>query len=153
MHKTGLHIKFATIKTRLLFFLLMPTVVFAQKLDEHLWKDRVLLIMSDSYQNKEFIRQLEQLCNDVSELEERKLIIYQIAPTSYRKGFSKHTIKRNNLDLYTTHTSSKVSFKIKLIGLDGSVKLTSKRATKIISSYSFLNMSTPVLLSYDQYQK
>jgi len=117
-------------KKLLFFVLLLPTISFSQDLDKHLWKDRLILVLADSYENPKFTKQLREFNTNTDDLQERKLIVYQITPTSYQKGIKKsNTIKNNTL--YTRYNSSNEDFKIILIGLDGGIKLESN---KVISS-------------------
>ncbi|MBW1298660.1 DUF4174 domain-containing protein [Aquimarina litoralis] len=112
-------------KTILSFLLLLPLVSYTQDLKEHLWKDRLIIILADSYQHPKLIQQIKEFTNKTAALTDRKLIIYQVIPTSYYRGIKKkNEIKDNTLYIKYNPTTS---FKILLIGLDGGRKLESTR--------------------------
>ncbi|WP_378176020.1 DUF4174 domain-containing protein [Aquimarina sp. SS2-1] len=104
--------------------LILPILSFSQNIDKHQWKDRLLLVIADSDQNAKLIQQLQEFEKNKEQLKERKLIIYQITPTSYREGLGKNEITKSN-NLYKKYNSSKKNFKIILIGLDGGIKMES----------------------------
>ncbi|MFD2564846.1 DUF4174 domain-containing protein [Aquimarina rubra] len=111
-------------KTLLFLLTILPFLSFSQNINKHQWKDRLLLVISDSYQNSKFIKQLQEFEKHKELLKERKLIIYQITPSSYREGLGKNESTKSN-SFYKKHNSSKKDFKIILIGLDGGIKMES----------------------------
>ncbi|AXT53699.1 DUF4174 domain-containing protein [Aquimarina sp. BL5] len=117
-------------KIWIFFLMILPIVSFSQDLNQHQWKDRVILVLADSYKNSQLTKQLSEFSTKVNDLQERKLVVYRIVPSSYQKGIKKSDIIKNNT-LYTKYNSSNEDFKIILIGLDGGAKLESN---KVISS-------------------
>lgn len=122
-----------------LFFGLLPVMSFSQDLHKRLWKNRVLLVLADSYQNPLLIQQLNEFKSKKKDADERKLIIYQITPTSYRIGFERNKIIKDN-NLYNHYNPSNEDFKVILIGLDGGIKLEENNFLK----------SSPIFNEIDQ---
>lgn len=100
--------------------LLTPNVLNGQDLNTHQWKNRVLLVISETESNPVYIKQLEEWQSDKEGFKERKLIIYQIFPSYYIKGFTDEKIESRSL--YNAHRSSEDTFQVILIGLDRGVK-------------------------------
>lgn len=117
-------------KPLLFFLMILPIVSFSQDLEEHRWKDRLILILADSYKNSGLTKQLREFSTKTDALQERKLILYRILPASYQKGIKKSDAIKNNT-LFKRYNSLNEDFKIILIGLDGGIKLESN---KVISS-------------------
>ncbi len=113
-------------KSLLFIILLLPMTSFSQDLDKHLWKDRLLLVIGDSYQNPNLINQLQELNNNKQDLKERKLIVYQIIRTSFQQGIQKNTSTKKSA-VYKRYNPFNEDFKIILIGLDGNIKLKSNK--------------------------
>ncbi len=111
-------------KTLVSLLLILPLLTFAQDLDKHLWKERLILVIGDSYQNPKLIKQLQEFENSKEQLGKRKLLIYKITPTTFLKELRKNKISKNN-NLYKKYNSSKEDFKTILIGLDGEIKMES----------------------------
>jgi len=121
-------IKIPNIKVLLsMLILLSVSISFGQNLDQHQWKERILIITSKD--NNSLQQQLDSLRKDIEGLQERKLMIYQVTPEGYAKG-----IKKNNwtvtTDFYKEIKKEKKGFEVVLIGLDGGVKL---RQTKLLT--------------------
>ncbi|GAA0733656.1 hypothetical protein GCM10009430_48010 [Aquimarina litoralis] len=117
-------------KSVILFLLFIPRLSYTQDLTEHRWQDRLIIISADSYQHPKLLEQVNEFQNKTKELADRKLIIYQITPTSYIKGIENNQPTRDNT-LYKKYNSSQESFKFMLIGLDGGRRLQSN---KVISA-------------------
>ncbi|AXT55771.1 DUF4174 domain-containing protein [Aquimarina sp. AD1] len=113
-------------KNIVFLLLLLPILSFSQDLDKHRWEDRLILVLADSYKNPKLVKQLKEFKNKSKSLEERKLIVYQITPTSYQTGIDKNTSTKSNA-VYKEYNPSNEDFKIILIGLDGGIKLKSNK--------------------------
>lgn len=117
-------------KTQLIFLMLTLTSVsisFAQNLQKHQWKERVLLITAeDSIQRSE---QLLELKKDIKGLNERRLIVYVITPFWYSEGIH-NSQWIDNKSFYSDIKKTRKKFEVILIGLDGGVKL---RQTKMLT--------------------
>ena len=69
-----------------LILLFIPLMSYTQHLDKHQWKDRLLLVIVDSYESKSLQKQLALFKDTEKELAERKLVIYQITASDYKEG-------------------------------------------------------------------
>ncbi|WP_215226855.1 DUF4174 domain-containing protein [Echinicola shivajiensis] len=110
----------------LLLFLLTHTAPFglrAQNLSNHQWKDRVLIIKTTDRNDSTYKHQIGELENYNTELEERKLFIYQINDDQYKEGLSPDSTWNKIKTINDKFIVLKSKFEIILIGLDGSVKL------------------------------
>lgn len=101
----------------------LSSQIHAQDLTKHQWKERVLLIVTDNPNSKEFQKQVKTLQYQETELKNRKLIIYQITPSEYKMGFSEEKKWIKNDKLYNNTKTIDTSFEVILIGLDGGEKL------------------------------
>ncbi|WP_299366665.1 DUF4174 domain-containing protein [Winogradskyella sp.] len=96
--------------------------VNAQQLEKHLWKNRVLLVISENETSDLLMRQLE-LLDKPKQLKERKLIIYQIHPKKHKVLNKDKSDWVKSSGLFDEYNAEGVEFKIVLIGLDGGIKL------------------------------
>ena len=97
----------------------------SQKLKEHEWKKRILLVLTDDINNTIYKNQIQELKDFEVGLTDRKLIVYHLLPAHYKKGLNK-TKWRDSPLLYQEYKSSGSNFEIVLIGLDGKSKLRNK---------------------------
>ncbi|WP_031443708.1 DUF4174 domain-containing protein [Arenibacter algicola] len=107
--------------------ILMINYAHGQDLNKHLWKNRVLLIMSQNENSKEYQDQIAEFYKFPRELKERKMLIYHVLPQRY-------TLIKDPVDpeqnewvsssaLFDKFAGKNVDFKVVLIGLDGGNKL------------------------------
>jgi hypothetical protein len=111
-----------TQKTHLIAMLVLlgTSISFAQDLEQHEWKDRVLIVTSNTTQFIDW--QIDLFRKNQKGLKERKLIVYKVTPTQYAKGIdSKDWIDDTNF--YSKIKRTQKDFEVILIGLDGGVKL------------------------------
>ncbi|WP_290699730.1 DUF4174 domain-containing protein [Lacinutrix sp.] len=110
----------------LITFLSLKTIA-AQDLKKQQWKHRLLLVLSLDEDNKDYKTQLNYLENSVEDIEERQLVIYKILPNKHQSTLNKNEDNwTEGNQLYQKHMNSKSTFKVVLIGLDGSIKKTRK---------------------------
>ena len=105
--------------TMIIFFSLTSHSV-TQDFEKHRWKDRLLVLHARSFSSPELLEQLDILHLDTAGLKERKLVVYQIVGKAYKTGIS------SSGTVQTFHNSIQPDsgeFTIRLIGLDGGVKL------------------------------
>ena len=103
-------------------FLGMTNLLISQELKQHRWEDRVLLLLTDSLENPEYIRQTDALQQRPEELAERKLIVYTLNKGRYAKGIPPGPW--NTGVAWKPDTRDvKTGFRIVLVGLDGGVKM------------------------------
>lgn len=98
----------------------------AQDLSSHQWKERLVLILTTDLSNADYLKQLEELKADGKALEERKLVIYKITPTQFKVGLDEEGKWKQGDDLYSKYKTTNSDVEVKLIGLDGGVKLDEK---------------------------
>lgn len=105
-----------------LFSILMSNVN-AQDLSSHQWTERLVLLLTDDVSNIDYLKQLKELKEDPKALEERKLLIYQITPTRYKVEVDDGETWQQGSELYKEYKTTNSAVEIKLIGLDGGIKL------------------------------
>lgn len=106
----------------ILLFLTFMNKLSAQELSQHQWEDRILIILTDSFENEMAKEQLQLFKKSWNGLEERKLIIYEITPEEYQLHHADTEIISGASDLYEQFNPRSNTFKLILIGLDGTVK-------------------------------
>ncbi|WP_166435190.1 DUF4174 domain-containing protein [Christiangramia sabulilitoris] len=111
-------------KNRLILALILIPVHFmtSQSLAEYQWKNRLLIIFSETENTREFVGQLREFEATGKELQERKLVIIHALPNKFRSLIPNET-GWQDFGLYYEMKKSKEDFEIILIGLDGGVKL------------------------------
>ena len=95
----------------------------AQNLSQHLWKNRVILIISED--NAAFQRQMLAFKTKEKGMNERSLIVYHLKPDEYEQVMPKSDV-RQSTNLFEKYKQANVSFEVVLIGLDGGIKLRQK---------------------------
>ncbi|MBQ0732832.1 DUF4174 domain-containing protein [Aquimarina celericrescens] len=105
-------------------FLGFYAMSWSQDFKEHQWKNRIIIICTDSFSNPEFQKQKSELNKYPNELKDRKLIVYKVTPDNYRFGLGSTISLRTDKQFFDTFNNEKSQFKIILIGLDGSIKMT-----------------------------
>lgn len=95
----------------------------AQNLSKHLWKNRVILILSED--NAAFQRQMLAFKANEKGMSERSLIVYHLKPEEYQQVIPKSEIQKS-INLFEKYTQANTPFEVILIGLDGGVKLRQK---------------------------
>lgn len=90
---------------------------------KHQWKNRVLLVMSNEINTESFQEQIEELTSNLTALNERKLIVYQIKPDRFKQGLDKQSPWISNTKWYDVYADETKSLEIVLFGLDGGKKL------------------------------
>lgn len=114
----------------LLFILLMHSTN-AQDLSKHQWNDRILLVLSEDFENGkiplEYFNQIKELNKNHDGLKDRKTVVYSVLPTEYQfinPINHKETDWIKSDSLFVSFNQEKEPFKVILIGLDGTIKLT-----------------------------
>ncbi len=93
----------------------------AQDLSKHRWENRLILLISDDENNPTLKAQIAEFTKDLTGLEERKLIIYQVMPEEYKIILNGDTTKQSS-KLYKTYKKTEKGFEVLLLGLDGGIK-------------------------------
>ena len=112
----------------------------AQQLEKHRWKNRVIILVSSSFQNDDLQNQMAILRSDLKGLEERKLVSYQIVDQEYKSGLTSNgTLKPTNEVFLNRFELSPTGFSIYLIGLDGGIKLRKDYPAQLPDLYSLID--------------
>ena len=105
-----------------------------QNLDQHLWKNRVLLLQTNKELSKKYEEQLIEFSHSEEAFAERKLVVYLIMEKEYKminyptqKTIEKGQVER---ELFTSILKESIPFNIVLIGLDGGIKLRTSELLK-----------------------
>ena len=96
--------------------------VQSQDLASHQWKDRVILLFTDDLEDQTYQNQIIELQNCKSGLKDRKLVVYHITPTAYKKGLSS-TNWIDTAQKFYSYKKTNSAFEFVLIGLDGGKKV------------------------------
>ena len=91
----------------------------AQDLLEHRWKERVVVITSESFDHPDAMAQIKAFEDSIDELEDRLMVIYHVTSEGYRIQFNQEVMPVGN-------KVSDFDFKVVLIGLDGGIKYESR---------------------------
>lgn len=100
------------------------TSLSAQDISAHRWQDRVLILLTDEQPSALVEEQVAIFQKEEEGLRERRLVVYRISPTTWRKGLSSSAEARvtGSSNLYQRFNPDKKSFQLVLIGLDGGTK-------------------------------
>jgi hypothetical protein len=96
------------------------SVLHAQNLSQHLWKNRVILILSED--NAVFERQILAFKANEKGMNERSLIVYHLKSDEYEQVMPKSEVHKSK-NLFEKYKQANISFEVILIGLDGGIKL------------------------------
>ncbi len=110
-------------------------VGFAQDLSKHQWENRLILLITDDENNSTFQAQLAEFRKDLTGLDERKLIIYQVMPGAYRTGLDGNN-KKTSARLYQDYKKTDSGFEVILLGLDGGIKLQQNKLLPLEKLYA-----------------
>lgn len=120
---------FINILLRILFVLIALNVQ-AQDLHQYAWKNRIMLLCTESDTSSQVNSQLEHLKNYNDQLAERKMIIFRLYEAHYYKGLE----SMNKLPYIRERKhcqNMQDEFQILLIGLDGGVKMHRDTITSV----------------------
>ncbi|WP_338793202.1 DUF4174 domain-containing protein [Bernardetia sp. MNP-M8] len=117
-----------------LLFLLLSCKFMDNKTDllaNYKWKNRILVIFSDSKDNSLFQKQLQLFADNKEELKERDLIIFQVFKeedtekgiTPHQKSISSFDIEQLKKRFDFSFGEDKNKFTVVLVGKDGETKL------------------------------
>lgn len=99
------------------------SALHAQNLSQHLWKNRVLLILSED--NVAFQRQLLAFKANEKGMNERSLVVYHLKPEEYRQVMPQSDVQKST-NLFKKYKQADTPFEVILIGLDGGIKQRQK---------------------------
>jgi len=122
----------------LLVSVFIVSLSFAQDLSKHQWENRLILLITDDESNSTFQSQLAELRKDLTGLNERKLILYQVMPEAYRTGLDDGDIKES-AHLYQGYKKTDSRFEVVLVGLDGGIKLRKNEILLLEELYAIID--------------
>ncbi|WP_299126232.1 DUF4174 domain-containing protein [uncultured Winogradskyella sp.] len=122
MTKSNKTVLIITMLTCFLFF-----KSYAQNLEMHKWKNRVLIVKTLDANSEKYQDQIKEFKNSTKELIDRKFVLYQIVTKdyvliNYQNNELNHSGKISK-KLAEEILNEKANFEIILIGLDGEIKL------------------------------
>ena len=123
----------------------------AQSLAEYQWKNRLVVIISESENSEEFLKQMQEFDNKDSELNDRKLKIILAKPGEMKVLFPENTEWQKS-SIYS-EMKKDGDFEVLLIGLDGGIKLRQHQvleAEKLFSQIDSMPMRRAEMNNNDQ---
>ena len=125
----------------LLFAVTLFTTLFssAQDLSKHKWENRLILLLTDDENNSTFKSQVAEFRKDLTGLNERKLIIYQVMPGEYKTGLNGDN-KKKSARLYNEYKKTDAGFEVILLGLDGGIKLQQNELLQLEKLYATIDV-------------
>jgi hypothetical protein len=112
----------------------------SQRMKDHSWTNRVLLILSSDPDATVVKSQIKELHENPEGIEDRKLIIYYITNndtvSSSLPGGKIWTVDQ---EVYNRHSNSLNGFYVVWVGLDGTVKLKQSTVLKTKSLFSIID--------------
>ena len=112
-----------------------------QNLNQHKWKNRILIIQASSELNQKYQAQIDAFRNSEEGFRERKLIVYIVIGNKYKltdyQAEKKETHWENAKVMYGPILDANDTFEIMLIGLDGGTKLVQK---EVLNTIELLNI-------------
>lgn len=121
-----------------IFFCSMFITTQGQDLPKHLWKNRILLVLTGDTLSPDYTKQLEEIRTDPEGVVERKLIVYLVTPFSYKEGISNGPWIQSP-KLYKRFHQPGNPLEVVLIGLDGSVKHQTQSLTPLIQVFAWID--------------
>lgn len=124
-------------------FLILTSISFmcsSQPLENHTWENRVLLIISNESFNDLYVQQVEEIEKSLDGFIDRKLILYKVFPNGYKYSNFLNTVPskwEKKPNLFSYYNRENHSFKVVLIGLDGSIK---DARTSLLSSQELFSI-------------
>ena len=116
---------------------------YGQNLNEHKWKNRVLIVKTLKKESKKFVDQIKEFKSSDKGLKERKLVLYKIRKDEFslidfaNKDLNySGKIKRSWIANLLDGTND---FEVLLIGLDGGVKLQQTEVLTKEKLYSIID--------------
>ncbi|SHJ28152.1 DUF4174 domain-containing protein [Aquimarina spongiae] len=100
---------------------------YAQNIEKHQWRNRILIVKTQNTTSKKYQKQLKEFVNANDELIERKLILYKITKNDFTLANFENSKWNDSGKLSKGFADSILNkqedFEIILIGLDGQTKL------------------------------
>ena len=104
------------------FLLFLSGIACSQDINQHLWKNRLILVLCENSDIENYNIQLKDFMNNREALKERNILVYHISPKKYKLGLT-GDVWQNSETQYDLYKRMNGQPEIVLIGLDGGVKL------------------------------
>ena len=111
--------------------------MLSQSLSEYQWKNRLIVIFTETSNSREFQKQMDILNQDQAGLNDRKLKVIHAIPDKHQIVFPEKSGWQNS-NLYQKK-ESKIDFEVILIGLDGGVKLRETNPLEIEKLFDLID--------------
>lgn len=113
----------------ILLLLLNISTIMGQQISDYQWKNRLVILLTDSLDRELYQLQLKDLKTDLPGLKERKILIITLTPNYQITGIDNEIKKKADLN-YKKLKKETDGFEVILVGLDGYSKL---RQSKLLS--------------------
>lgn len=117
----------------------MLTTADAQDLKRHKWKQRILVVYTDSESNEKFSKQVEELQSNLQGLHDRKLLVYQVIKDQVKTGLDSEGERTPIAVFSNEYAPHKEAFEIQLIGLDGGLKLRQHEVLSLVKLFETID--------------
>lgn len=111
-----------------------------QNLEQHRWKNRIVIIKTKKEQSEKYQKQLKEFGNSNEAFRDRKLVLYQVVDDQYKltdfKNIARKESEKISLNLRESLLIPIEQFEVILIGLDGGIKL---QTTAMLSKEDLFN--------------
>lgn len=97
---------------------------YAQDISEYRWKNRLVILVTDSIESTEYKEQIFNLKSDLEGLDIRKLMVITLTPTLQKTGLNASKFEAIHPG-FKRFVAGESPFKFYLIGLDGGTKFSS----------------------------
>ncbi|SDR97355.1 DUF4174 domain-containing protein [Christiangramia echinicola] len=120
-------------------FLTIPLTMHSQSLFEYQWKNRLIVIFTETSNSREFQKQMQILNQNQNQagLNDRKIKVIHVIPDKHQIVFPEKSGWQNS-NLYQKK-ESKIDFEVILIGLDGGVKLRETNPVEIEKLFDLID--------------
>ncbi|MGB5654568.1 MAG: DUF4174 domain-containing protein [Robiginitalea sp.] len=110
----------------------------AQDLQALQWKNRVLLLYTDSLSDSQYKIMVDALLADQSAVEARKLLVYTVMGGKVSRGLPAENWQ-DDVPLRVARQNAQNGFGLELIGLDGGVKYRSTSAVNLVELWAIID--------------
>lgn len=106
----------------LLILLLNISTIMGQQISDYQWKNRLVVLLTDSQDSQLYQLQLTDLKTDLQGLQERKILVITLTPKYQITGIDNEIEQKAVLNFKKLKKETN-GFEVILVGLDGYIKL------------------------------
>lgn len=114
-----------------------------QNLEQHRWKNRILIIQTPEESLPQYQEQLSEFENSDMDFKERKLILYEVIKDKYRltdfQDMKTAKVWKLSNEGFRNDLDKKEAFRVVLIGLDGGIKLEKETVLKKVDLFGIID--------------